>query len=136
MIPHGKTLKTIKKTVKLKSKKIDKLFLASILRKAQDVIVPEARLFQRYKEGIKEGEKKSQINFKWEKEQYEKLQKKVIDFEKSSGVKIDSWYGDNIGEAVKQVLDGEHTRIKQRLKILLKEAKKIVEDIEENLGKE
>lgn len=135
MIPHGKTLKVVKKAEKLKAQNIDNLFLASILRKTQEIIVPDAKLLRQYEKGILKGKQEMKDLFKFSKEEHDKLQRTVREFEKISGVTIDSWRYDNIGEAVKQVLNGEHTRIKANLKSLLVDAKRIVKSIEENLGK-
>lgn len=133
MIPFGKTLKIIKKAEELKSKKVDKLFLASILRKTQETLTPDAKLEKEYKKGLKEGKEQAQCNFKWAKENHESLKKKISEFEKASGVTIDSWDCDNIGQAVRQVLNGEHNIVKNQLDSLLTKAKEIVKFLEKNL---
>ena len=57
MIPHGKTTKIVKQAEKLKSSPPDKLFLAAILRRAQEVITPQAKINESYKKGKEEGKK-------------------------------------------------------------------------------
>ena len=51
MIPHGSTTKIIKEAKQFTPKPIDKLFLAAILRRAHDIVTPEASLNKSFKEG-------------------------------------------------------------------------------------
>jgi len=133
IIPHGATTKIVKQAEKMKSTAPDKFFLAAILRKAQEVITPQAKIKEALKEGKEEGIKEEKQNFKWAKEQHEEFKKTVATFEKAAGIKIDRWNMGDIGSAVKMVLDGEHLRAKKSLKNLLFTAEAIVNDIKENL---
>ena len=136
MIPHGTTTKIVKEAKQIKSKNIDRLLLAGILRKAQEVITPTAELREEHKKGYDSGRKRAESSFKWDRDEHKKLKQTVLEFEKASGIKIDTWQDSKeIGEAVKLVLNGEHLRIKKNLKRLLKNAEDIVIDIKENLGK-
>jgi len=136
MIPFGATTKIVKEAKQLKSKNPDKLFLAGVLRKAQEVITPTAELREEHKKGYDLGKNNTESNFKWEKDEHKKLKQTVLEFEQASGVKIDTWQDSKeIGEAVKLVLNGEYLRIKKNLQRLLKNAEDIVIDIKENLGK-
>lgn len=50
--------------------------------------------------------------------------------------KINTWQGaDKIGEAVRMVMDGEHLRVKDSLKVLLSTAERIVECIKKEVDK-
>lgn len=134
MIPYGATTKIIKEAKQLKSKNPDKVFLAGVLRKAQETITPTAELRENYIKGREVGRKNAENTFKWAKDDHRKLQQAVREFEKASGVKIDTWQNNKeIGEAVKMVLSGAHLRNKQRLNNLLGNAEQIVLDIKENL---
>ncbi len=134
MIPFGATTKILKPAQLLKSNDPDKLFLAAILRRAQETITPEAELKESFNKGKIKGEENAQIHFKYERDEHNRLKQAVDDFEKASGVKINEWRGaERIGEAVRMVLEGEHLRAKEELKRLLKQAEEIVEDIKNKL---
>jgi len=136
MVPFGTTTKIIKQAQQLTPSPIDKLFFAALLRRAQEIVTPEAKI----KASFEEGKKKSREDFKQEFEyatrDYRELQEAVQLFEKKSGVSIDKWSCAEIGEAVRMVLNGEHLRIKSSLENLLEQSKKITERIEEELRKE
>lgn len=137
MIPHGTTTKIIKEAKPLKAKPIDKLFLAAILRRTQEVVTPQAKLNEEFKDGEKKGKEVAQKSFKWQEEEHRELKETVRKFEKISGVKIDcGWRLEESAEAVKMVLNGEHLRIKQQLKNLLEKSQKITEDIKKELGQD
>ncbi len=133
MIPYGSTLKIVKQAEKKDAHEPDKLFLAAILRKSQEIITPEARYTAKFQKGRKEGYKEAQDSFKYDKEDHVRLKERVKNFEKTSGVTINTWREDNIGEAVKMVLDGEHLKAKENLAQLLEDSKKITQDIEKTL---
>ena len=135
MIPHGTTVKIVKQAEKQISHEPDKLFLAAILRKAQVIVTPEARFTETFKAGKKEGIKKAERDFKYAQENHQRLQKKVYDFEKISGVQIDTWNTGDVAEAVRMVLTGEHLRVKQQLKGLLETSEKITDRIKAELNK-
>jgi hypothetical protein len=90
----------------LDAKPLTKTFLASILRRAQEVVVPEARLEAEYERGRADGKKQAD----WESAL---LRKSVEEFERASGVCISSaWKGGRIGEAVAAVLlDGSENAL-------------------------
>ena len=133
MIPFGATTKIIKEAKQLKPIRIDKLFLAAILRRAQESITPEAKIIAARKEGKEEGRKVARAEVEYGLREYQNLKKAVLDFEKASGVCINEWHAESIGEAVKMVLAGGHLRTKDRLQALLETAKSISADIEKQL---
>lgn len=134
MIPFGSTSKIIKQAKLLKSVNPDKLFLAAILRRAQEIITPENKLKKEFEEGRKRGNEEAQENFKWEREQHQKLKEIVGNFEKKVGISLDGWNRDIIADAVKMVLDGKHLTLKNQLNNLLTTAKQITKGIEEELS--
>ena len=136
MIPHGATTKIVKQAEKLKSSPIDALFLAAILRRAQEVVTPQSKIDKAFKEGKEEGLEERNASFEYERTHHKEFKETIDVFEKAAGIKIETWGTENIGNAVKMVLNGEHLRAKKNLKGLLATAEKIVSDIKENLGED
>ncbi len=135
LIPHGSTMKVAKEAKELKPDSLDRLFLAAILRRTQETLAPDAKLTDARKKGFIEGVQDADNKFKYSKEDHDRLKKKVHEFEKNSGVHIDSWSSGDVGDAVKMVLRGEHLRAKRSLKELLATSKEITKRIEEELVK-
>lgn len=139
LAPQGKRLITVKAEKKLDSAEPTRLFLAAILRKVVELKVPTAMLRAERELGASEAkaevEERLNRQFKYEREDFEKLQKKVEEFELVSGVKVGSHWdeGKNIGAAVRQVLNGEHTRIHDSLIRLKTDAQEILTHIEKQL---
>jgi len=90
-------------------------FIAGILRKAQEVVTPDAALAAAKAEGYKAGREMRQSENQGIKRELDELKKAIAEFQKASGVEIDQWYARNIGEAVRQVLAGDVMRERQRL---------------------
>lgn len=135
MVPFGETTKIIKQAQQLTPEPIDKLFLAALLRRAQEVVTPEAKLKSSFDEGKKKGREEFKQEFEYATRDYKELQQAVLLFEKKSGVSIDKWSSENIGDAVRMVLDGEHLRIKVNLQNLLEQSERITARIKEELLK-
>lgn len=133
MIPFGATTKVIKKAEQLKPIPIDKSFLAAILRRTQETITPDAKLKTMFKKGEVRGQELAQHSFEYEREEYQHLKAIVINFEQKVGVHLDGWRRDDIADAVKMVLNGEHLRAKEQLRDLFIKAKAITKNIEEQL---
>ncbi|RKY01508.1 MAG: hypothetical protein DRP55_04195 [Spirochaetes bacterium] len=138
MVPHTK--KSLKIAVPAKRrenpKPIDKYFLAAILRRAVQQIVPE-RVLQReyqkgYADGKQDGKESSKNEIEFFKKRYHTLKQKIEDFEKASGVDIDDWEhgADKIGEAVKIVLSGKYMEELKNLEFLKKRAIMVAEEID------
>lgn len=136
MIPFGKSLKVVKQAKKLKARNIDKAFLASILRRANEVLVPEAKLRASYKMGFAEGEKHKQFDVDAARQELARNEDKIKKFAEASGIDISAcWDGGQLGEAVRMVRNGEHLRVKQELERLLTDAEQIVAGIKSRLQK-
>jgi len=136
--PFGQTMRVKKEAKRMTSIEPDRLFLAAILRKAQECITPSSKLGKEYMRGLKQGRGERDKANEYREECYNNLLKKVDIFEKASGVKIkDTWKNQKeIGEAVRIVLDGEDIRIKERLGQLLVKATDIKESITKILQRE
>jgi len=135
MEAFGDGMKVIKQPKQLTPVHVDRRFLAAILRQAQETLTPEAKIKEAYDTGRSKGVEETKSQNEYFSKQHKELQKKVADFEKASGVRVDTWRGDNVGEAVRMVLDGEHLRIKQSLQGMLERSKGITEAIEKELAK-
>jgi hypothetical protein len=112
----------------------DRAFLAAILRQVQNQVGEEAA-FQR---GRIEGKKESDDyhkNHNWAEQELQQLKKDLAAFEKASGVSIkEGWHTpEKVGEAVRMVLNGQHTRIQESLETLHAKTLKIAFAIEEEL---
>jgi len=138
LVPFGKSVKAMKPPIQMKSEVIDKLFLAAILRRAQETIAPAAKIEAARKKGKAEGEKEADRAFKYSKERHAELKQRIFDFQKKSGVNIDSWQLGDIAKAVKMIVNGQHLRAKEDLKSLhtqaLQIADKIAEELKENVS--
>ena len=120
-------------------KPLDRSFTASVLRSAQAQVTGEAQLAVArdagYQKGIKDGEKSAELNYSYSTKRHDELTKAVAAFEKTSGVNINQWNGEKIGEAVRMVMNGEATRQRDRLKQLQSSASQILENITAILDK-
>jgi len=133
MVCKGKALKVIKNAPIKESHPVSKKFLAAIFRKSQEIIVPEAKIKQAYDSGRIAGKEENISQHKYQMKEYDNLKQALYKFEKQSGIKINEYNSDDIGEAVQMVLNGEHFRIKKQLEYLLERSKEITKSIENNL---
>ena len=110
-------------------------FLAAVLRSIQAQLSDEARLEAEYRRGLKDGAAEEQKK-DWHKRDLEELRKKVQDFEKAAGFKIEQGWQykpDEVGNAVRQVLNGSANRIQENLERLHGKALDIAKAIEDEL---
>jgi hypothetical protein len=135
MVPFGETTKIIKQAQQLTPKPINKSFFAALLRRAQEIVTPEAKLKASFEEGKIKGREDFKQEFEYATRDHKELQQALLIFEKKSGISINKWSDKNIGDAVRRVLNGEHLRIKDSLRNLLDQSKRITERIEEELKK-
>ncbi|HEC93357.1 MAG TPA: hypothetical protein ENI51_10255 [Candidatus Atribacteria bacterium] len=141
MVPHTKnTLKTVVPAKRKENPKpINRRFLAAILRRVVQQLPPEAVLRNEYARGYEDGKKDGQERAKndvgYAEKKYKTLVQKIKDFEKASGVNIDSWTHNpkEIGEAVRLVLNGKYMEELNNLEYLKKRALRIAEEIDKIL---
>lgn len=119
----------------------DKLMLGAILRKAQECLVPEAKIEEAFQRGKIEGMELGNDLGKAASNRYEELKRRVTEFEEASGVHIDYGHQEwretrDIGKAVRIVLGGKDAAIRDRLKTLQKQAHDIAERIDSVLNEE
>ncbi len=144
MVPHTRTeLKIITESKRTTTPNpLDKNFLAAILRRASEQILPEAQLHREFKrgydEGITEEKENKKTDFEWKEERLNKLEKLIDDFEKTSGIQLGSWMapdGQKVGNAVRAVLNGSYLKELENLKSLKHHAERCVKSIEEEIQK-
>jgi hypothetical protein len=133
--PHGETMKVIKSAIINPEIKImDRVTLAGIFRKAQEVITPEGELRKAKDDGIKYGRETEKHRCDYELKELTELRQCIKEFEEASGLSFNKWRGTKeLGEAVKLVLNGEYMHLKEKLENLLERSKNISTDIEKNL---
>lgn len=118
---------------------LDKPMLCAILRKVVEIAVPQAKLDSAYNKGYtsgcETGERVAASDVKFGKLKIEDLEKDIRDFEKASGVKIDGWDGAKaIGEAVKMVLNDQHTGMKRQLERFRDTIARLLEDTDKAIA--
>lgn len=119
MVPRGRRLHVETEAPKLETAPLDRVQLAAILRSLQAVATPEARIAEAEKRGREAGRKEALDSMAYTEEQRQKYLKKVNEFEKASGVRIDEYNSSknikNIGEAVRIVLAGQDMEVRERI---------------------
>lgn len=134
MIPISNGIKVVKEAEKLKAKPLDRAFVASILRLAQNTIAPEVKINEALEMGKIKGQEIAERRFETERDEHKRLKSALEEFEVKSGIIINRWCYGNIGEAVRIVLDKKDEQIKNRLDGLLENAESIVSDIKKALN--
>lgn len=123
----GGKLKIIKQAPLLKPKQLDKEFVASLFRKLSNTYIPRSSIRGEIERVQKNSDDRAQANVKYKLEEFEKLKEIVNKFEKASGVNISyGWQIEEIGRAVKMVMEGKHLsslealrRLKNDIEIVL-----------------
>lgn len=136
MVPNSKGLKIAVEAPKLEPKPVTRGFLASLLRKSVEQNVDDDLLRQSRAEGFKHGKESAEQSFNWERDKHNQLTEKVAAFEKASGLRIaHAWEsGEKIGEAVRLVMNDEHTKLTERLQRLRKNVQSILAEIDQQLS--
>ncbi len=98
-------LRQVKKAERMKPKTIDRSFMGAMLRRAHQWTECQLRDDERVRaareEGRKAGLEERDYSKDENKDALERLQKRLKDFQESSGINIDNWHAGSIGEAVK-----------------------------------
>lgn len=101
-------------------------FIAAMLRRAQEVVTPDAVVKEAVDRAVAQTRKDTQSHNKYELDLYTDLKRRVAEFEKKTGVRISGWRDIGaIGDAVEQVLNGSTEQKRQDListaRLVLKE---------------
>jgi hypothetical protein len=105
LCPHGKGgLRIVKPAAQLEPKPIDRTFLAAVLRRAAEYMVPKsaikAEIDAAYQRGLKDGEAERRRLGDVQRMHDEQLKRDLARFEEVSGIKITEYDGPRLGEAV------------------------------------
>ena len=124
-----KVLHKVKHAKFREAERLDLPFLAAMMRRAQEVVAPDAALIEAHAKGLEEGKKAGAVNRTYEAQDYAKLKANVAAFKKASGVDLTGWKsGRELGEAVEMVINGSVVRNANALR---KIATKILEELPE-----
>lgn len=145
LVPRGGKLYAEVAAPELQPKALTKTFIASILRNAMEVAVPDALLkeeFQRGRaEGLEDGAAREEIASKADKKRIQALEAAIAAFEKTSGLKFpyvceySSHFTDHetFGAAVRLVLAGKDGKVVADLLSLRDEARRFADLVEKQL---
>jgi hypothetical protein len=128
----GNRLTCVKAAPSLSPEPLPRTMLAAMLKRAIDQAKAPGKVeFDRgYVAGKASMQERIEAAGKHATERRAEIQKAVDEFEQASGVRINEWQGKKIGEAVRLVLNGGHTRELQRLDYMLPIAREIVASLE------
>ena len=129
MMPKGKGLRIEVESRGTEARAIDRLFLASLLR-AVATQAPAERAVQLRIEKVRTAEREDAAKVhsslaRHIKDEKQAMQKAIDDFERASGIRISTWNGGRIGDAVKFVLDGGLHSLEIQLRHIGDEAARI-----------
>lgn len=131
-VKTARGLKAKVPATKLEANPLDRIFIASLLRRAQESMVFKSEIESIIQDTRQREIDRKNYDLKQVKGELESWKESVSDFEKASGVKIQRWNGEMIGDAVRQVLDARFEDPIRRLKWIRKqvgELKKSLDNI-------
>lgn len=109
-------LKRVKAAPYREAAPMDLSFVAAMLRKAQEVVTPDAVVQAAKTEGFNAGQKAADIHGRDAVRQYTELKAKVDSFEKETGLHLTGWRpAKEVAAAVNQVLNGSYSNDRQSL---------------------
>lgn len=132
MVLKKNGLRIAKHAKEMKPERLDREFVAGLLRRAQKVLVDTEALEvaeeRGYERGKKDGADISVADRDLNHREHEQLKKSVEAFREKSGVEIAYWDGGRIGEAVKRVMNGDDAL--RRLRYASKEVASALKQLE------
>ena len=97
-------LRQVKRAERMKPKKIDRAFMGAMFRRAhqwtETQLKNDERVRAALEEGKKAGREERQYDVQDRSKEYDRIKQRVAEFEKASGINIDTYQAENIGEAV------------------------------------
>jgi hypothetical protein len=112
--------------------RIDRQFLAAVLRRVQAQLTEESKLKAEYERGIQAG-RAAELKVQERSGavvELRDLREEVDIFEKAAGIKITGWGGENIGEAVRLLRAGKYWEERNELQRLRDELSRIGEQLD------
>jgi len=129
LVPRGKGVIQRKEAPVLKPEPVDRVFLAALLRRAMEQLVPDDQLEVIKRQEYDRGRQFSADN-RAEKELKE-LQQRVALFEKTSGIEISRWNSQQVAETLRTISDCDRrTHLLTELKRLLDRERGYVQLVE------
>ena len=105
LVHRGRGLRTVAPAPALSPPRPPSLpFLASILRRASQVVTPDPII----REAEERGRKMERESWRSTQERMAEIKKSIDEFEDTAGVRINAWNAGNVGSAVRAVLNKEH----------------------------
>lgn len=105
LVPRGKTLVQKVAAPELSPLPVDRCFLAGLLRRAMEQLVPKPEVDAAHREEVESaynrGKASAEYEIKRAQDARAELESKVKTFEAASGLTISGWYSGNIGETVR-----------------------------------
>jgi hypothetical protein len=131
-------LRQKKQSPMMTAKPLDKLFIASLCRSAQECLLSDAELVEAkrrsFDEGYKAGSKMWEERYEREKKSHQEYMQRVHQFENDSGVQIaNGWRMGNVAHAVRLILEGGLVNERSKLEQLASSADQIAVYIREAL---
>ena len=119
----------------LSPKPLDRSFIASVLRSATSSTDTEIEGFKRsgYDQGYKAGREYGDARAKRATDDLKHLSESVAKFEARSGIHIDSWTAERVGDAVKCLMNGGAESAKRDLMSVRNQARQILTGLDDAL---
>lgn len=133
IVPNGTGLKSVTEAPKLEAEPWTRGFFAAVLRRAADCYLPKAQLDAAFAAGAEQGKKANRSEVNYQMAQAEEYKTAIKVFEEKSGVRISTWDGGRIGDAVRLVMSNAPSRYRDQLKRVLEDARGVVRGIEAEL---
>lgn len=134
MCIKGKRIVTLKEAPKLNPEPISRSFLAALMKRATMGLIHPSTIEERINNAVELEKNNQEILFERERQNFEKMRKRIEDFEKASGIVIQSrWQyhdAEKMGNIVEYVLRNEGKEFKQSLENAKEEATKIAQKID------
>ncbi len=140
LVPRGKDLVSVVEAPKMDPVPITRVFLAALLRAAHKVSPLERAVAEARQAGIELGreiegrERDARNGHSRSLQELEALRASVDAFEKASGVKIDQWNGQWVGDSFKTIERLQRLDVRAYLSSLRGEMVKVVEELDEALA--
>jgi hypothetical protein len=138
LVPRGDEMMVKVQAPLLTPTPMDRGFLAAILRRAAEVIIPRDsiadRLREEYARGETAGRKTVERHAKEADARTEKLQEALDEFEKASGLSISSWDAGRVGAAVRAFMNDPSQQLRRELQHAHDRAREMCAALEKGLA--
>jgi hypothetical protein len=132
--PRGDGLVTVKDAAKLDSRPLDRGFVAAILRKATDGFVPAADVEDRIAKARAQFEAAHQNRMESYEEDAKELRETIAEFEKRSGLSLNTYRVGNIADAVNALVSGNAAAMVRDMDVVRNHAARAVEEMDGQLA--